>query len=343
MNAKPFGQDRQNGHNMQIRKASTMTDNRKPILFLVGPTAIGKTAFAIELAEHLGTEIIGADSMQIYQYMDIGTGKPTKQERDRVCHHLVDFIHPSEPFSVGRYRREACDVIDRMHAAGQVSLVVGGTGLYIRSLTNGLFDGPEADPKIRSYFKELAATKGRNALYDELKSVDPKSARKIHPNDERRLIRALEVYRITGRPISELQEEQKAHLESQYRFILFGLTMSRNKLYTVIEKRIDKMIRQGLVDEVRSLLAMGVDEQAISMQGLGYKEIIPVILRKEPLRDAVELLKKETRHFAKRQFTWFKAEPGLHWLDIGAFPSGAEAVHSLINLVDQALLNKTET
>ncbi len=314
-----------------------MKDHRKPILFLAGPTAIGKTAFAIELAEHLGTEIIGADSMQIYRYMDIGTGKPTKQERGRVHHHLVDFVHPAEPFSVGKYSREACGVIDRMHTSGQVPLVVGGTGLYIRALTNGLFDGPEADPKIRSYFKDFAAEKGRNALYDELKSVDLKSARKIHPNDERRLIRALEVYRITGRPISELQEEQKAHLESQYRFLFFGLTMSRNKLYTVIEKRIDRMVQQGLVDEVRSLLAMGVHEQAISMQGLGYKEIIPVILRKEPLRDAIELLKKETRHFAKRQMTWFQAEKRIQWIDLGEYRSREEAINQLLQMTEEGL------
>ncbi|NOY53214.1 MAG: tRNA (adenosine(37)-N6)-dimethylallyltransferase MiaA [Deltaproteobacteria bacterium] len=302
-----------------------MTDHRKPILFLVGPTAVGKTRFAIELADNLGTEIIGADSMQIYRYMDIGTGKPTKQERDRIQHHLVDFVHPSESYSVGKYRRKAGEIIDRMHAAGRVPLVVGGTGLYIRVLTNGLFNGPEADPEIRNSLKVLAAKKGRNALYNQLKTVDPKSACRIHPNDERRLIRALEVYRITGRPISELQEEQKANLESQYRFIFFGLTMSRNKLYPVIEKRIDKMIRQGLLDEVRGLLAMGVDKNAGSMQGLGYKEMIPVVIGKEKLRNAVDLLKKETRHFAKRQMTWFQTEKRIEWIDTGSFrkPQGA--------------------
>ncbi len=307
-----------------------MKDHRKPILFLVGPTAVGKTAFALDLAEHLETEIIGADSMQIYRYMDIGTGKPTRQERERVAHHLVDFVHPSESYSVGKYRREASAVIDRMHEAGQVPLIVGGTGLYIRALTQGLFNGPEADPEIRNSLKEFALAKGANALYNHLKSVDPSAACKIHPNDERRLIRALEVYRITGRPISELQAEQKRNIESTFRFILFGLTLSRNKLYGVIDKRVDQMINQGLLDEVRSLMAMGIDPKAVSMQGLGYKEIIPVVLGKEKLRDAVDLLKKETRHFAKRQMTWFQAEKRISWIDLGEFRDRKEALNRLL-------------
>ncbi len=314
-----------------------MPSAKRPIVFLIGPTAVGKTETAMQLAEHLATEIVGADSMQIYEYMDIGTGKPTPSERARVRHHLVDCVHPSETYSVGRYRKDAGAVIDQLHEAGKVPLVVGGTGLYIRALTDGLFEGPEADSFVRNHLKGIASTRGTNALYEKLKSVDPVSSRKIHPNDARRLIRALEVHAITGRPISELQEEHRRQTEARYHYLMYGLTVSRNRLYPIIEARVDRMIELGLVDEVRSLVAMGIDKDAISMQGLGYKQLMPFMAHEMSLEQAVENIKQETRHFAKRQLTWFRAESRIQWIDLGSFQSHYGAVEHLIQRTDKAL------
>jgi tRNA dimethylallyltransferase len=330
-----------NGDSNGTERFGIMSTEKFPVLILTGPTAVGKTALGMVLAAQLETEIIGADSMQIYRYMDIGTGKPTLQERSYIRHHLVDFVHPSEPYSVGKYRKEAMDVIEKMHTEGKVPLVVGGTGLYIRALTLGLFEGPDADPDIRNYFKEITERDGRNALYEQLKKVDPEAAKRIHPNDERRLIRALEVHRITGKPISQLQQEQKDRLEARYRFIFFGLRLSRNKLYGIIEKRVDRMIEMGLLDEVRSLLSMGVPADSVAMQGLGYKQIVPVIQRKQELKQAVEQVKKETRHFAKRQMTWFNGEERIEWLDLNAFRTREAAVRKLIDLAGERLQEKS--
>lgn len=302
---------------------------KKPLLFLVGPTAVGKTEFGIRLARRLGTEIIGADSMQIYRYMDIGTGKPSLKERAQVRHHMVDFVHPSESYSAGRFKSDAERAINDLHDQGKVPLIVGGTGLYVRALTEGLFAGPEADPEVRIRLKEFALNNNHNALHKRLTEVDPESSARIHPNDEKRLIRALEVYEITGIPISVHQAEQRASQRERYGFVLFGLTLSRNRLYGIIEERVDRMIEMGLVDEVRSLMKMGLTASAVSMQGLGYKEIFPVVEKGRPLKEAVALLKKETCHFAKRQMTWFNADKRIDWIDIGNFPDTEAASQHL--------------
>jgi len=275
--------------------------------------------------------------MQIYQYMDIGTGKPTPEERSLVHHHLVDFIHPAEHYSAGRYKKDADDVLKKLHGEDKIPIVVGGTGLYIRAVTHGIFEGPEADHNLRNRFKEKALKDGLNSLYKKLKVDDPESANKIHPNDERRIIRALEVLEITGKPISTLQKEQRIRCEQRYRYVMFGLTTSRNKLYTTIENRVDQMIEKGLIHEVKGLLKMGVKEDAVSMQGLGYKEIIPYLRKERSFERAVDVLKQETRHFAKRQFTWFKAEPRIHWFDTGTFKTREGAVHSFIDSAQKEL------
>jgi tRNA dimethylallyltransferase len=319
------------------REGKMVLSNKQVILFIIGPTAVGKTEFGIRLAQHLDSEIVGADSMQIYKYMDIGTGKPVPEERTQAKHHLIDFVHPEDGYSVGHYKKDSDAVIGELHDMGKIPIVVGGTGLYIRSITDGLFEGPEADPDLRKLLKETALNEGANSLYNQLKRVDPVATKRIHPNDERRLVRALEVYRITGKPISELQEEQRAMIEEQYRFVMIGLNNSRNRLYADIENRVDRMIEKGLVDEVRSLLKMGVREDAVSMQGLGYKELIPYLKKERPLEKAVKILKQETRHFAKRQITWFKADQRIQWLDIGVFETRGKAIRSMIDLVDQQL------
>jgi tRNA dimethylallyltransferase len=279
--------------------------------------------------------------MQIYQYMDIGTGKPTPEERSLVQHHLVDYIHPAEHYSAGRYKKDADDVLKNLHDEEKIPIVVGGTGLYIRAVTHGIFEGPEADHNLRNRLKEKALKDGLNSLYQKLKVDDPESSNKIHPNDERRIIRALEVLEITGKPISTLQKEQRIRREQRYRYVMFGLTTSRNKLYVTIENRVDQMIEKGLINEVKGLLKMGVKEDAVSMQGLGYKEIIPYLRKERSLERAVDVLKQETRHFAKRQFTWFKAEPRIRWFDTGAFKTREGAVHSFIDSAEREL-KKTE-
>lgn len=275
--------------------------------------------------------------MQVYQEMDIGTSKPTPHERLLVRHHLVDFVHPSESYSVGRFQKDADAVIRQLHDTGKVPLVVGGTGLYVRALTHGLFEGPEADPGLRKRLKDLALKQGPNALYEKLKQADTESAKRIHPNDERRLIRAIEVHELTGKTISALQGEQKALREGQYRIVMIGLTTSRNRLYAKIETRVERMMEMGLVNEVKKLLEMGVSEDSVSMQGLGYKEIIAYLKKKTTLNEAVNILKQETRHFAKHQMTWFKAEPRIQWLEISAYPDPDKLHEAVIALAEKNL------
>ena len=303
---------------------------------------MGKTALALELARYLGTEIVGADSMQVYRHMVIGTGQPTAEQRRAVPHHLVDYVHPTEPYSAGRYKVDAEAVLERLLAEDRVPLVVGGTGLYVRVLVQGLFQGPPAVPALRRRLKEFARTEGLNALFSRLKQVDPSAADRIHPHDERRLIRALEVYEVTGRPISALQEEERLRQAARFRPIIVGLTMSRNRLYERIDRRVDAMIRAGLVQEVRALLEMGVPPDATSMQGLGYKEMIPYLEGQARLEQAVQTLKQATRHYAKRQLTWFRADPSVHWLDVGTGSSPTDAAGMLVNLAERLLARPRE-
>jgi tRNA dimethylallyltransferase len=286
-----------------------------PILILAGPTAAGKTEASILLAQELGAEIVSADALQVYRRMDIGTAKPSREQRKLVFHHMMDIVEPDQPYSAGDYLRDARAAIDGIIASGSVPLVVGGTGLYIRALTRGLFHGPPADLELRGRLLQREAEGEPGILYADLVKVDPEAAIKIHPNDLRRTIRALEVYYLRDKKLSVFQSEH-GFQDRTHRFSLIFLVRSRPELYARIEQRVDKMIAEGLEAEVRSLLDRGYSPELASLQGLGYKHFIDHFLGRTSRNEAITLLKRDTRRFAKRQFTWFRREPDTQWVDI---------------------------
>ena len=285
------------------------------LLCILGPTAVGKTEIAIAIAEKLDAEIVSADSRQIYQYMDIGTAKPTPSEQARVRHHLIDCVAPDERFSVADYQRAADMAIQDIQSRGKQAMLVGGAGLYFRAVVDGLFDGPDADPEFRARLRAKVQEFGSNVLHSRLSQVDPESASRIHPNDLIRIIRALEVYEKTGKTISELQKEWN-RARPRYSFIAFGINRERQELYQRIEIRVDKMLAAGLLEEVKSLIERGYDKNLPSMQGFGYKELLDYLDGKCDWDTAVNLLKRNTRRFAKRQLTWFRNDPRIEWINL---------------------------
>ena len=297
----------------------------KPILIIAGPTAVGKTDASILLAQELRAEIVSADSMQIYRGMDIGTAKPTKEQRRIVYHHMIDIAEPDQPYSVGDYLRDARSAIDGILSCGGTPIVVGGTGLYIRALTRGLFPGPPGDLELRERLLQRESEGGEGTLYSDLVKVDPEAAIKIHPNDLRRTVRALEVYHLKERKLSEFHREHSFQ-DRPYRFRLLFLVRSRTELYPRIEKRVDQMIFDGLEAEVQALLDRAYSPDLPSMQGLGYKQFIDHYLGRISRDDAVALLKRDTKRFAKRQFTWFRRESEAQWLDISGIVNACEIV-----------------
>jgi tRNA dimethylallyltransferase len=299
------------------------TPSDKPILIIAGPTAVGKTDVSLLLAKELHAEIVSADSMQIYRGMDIGTAKPTKEQRTLVYHHMIDIAEPDQPYSVGDYLRDARAAIDGIIASGGVPIVVGGTGLYIRALTRGLFHGPPADLELRERLLHREAEGGAGILYADLVKVDPEAAIKIHPNDLRRTIRALEVFYLRDKKLSEFQSAH-AFQDRPYRFRLLFLVRSRAELYPRIEKRVDQMLEQGLENEVSALFDRGLSPDLISMQGLGYKHFMACFQGKIARDEVVELLKRDTRRYAKRQFTWFRREPEAIWVDISGLGNSVD-------------------
>ena len=296
-----------------------------PILIIAGPTAVGKTDASLLLAQELGAEIVSADSMQIYRGMDIGTAKPTREQRRLVYHHMLDIADPAQPYSVGDYLRDARAALDGIISSGGVPIVVGGTGLYIRALMRGLFHGPPADVELRGRLLQKDADQGEGALYAELAEVDSAAAVKIHPNDLRRTVRALEVYYLRDRTISDFQQEH-AFRDRPYPFRLLFLTRERKELYPRIERRVDQMIADGLEAEVRSLFDQGYADTLPSMRGLGYKHFMDFFHGRSSREDAVALLKRDTKRYAKRQFTWFRREPEAAWVDITGLTRPEEIV-----------------
>lgn len=287
--------------------------NKMKIVVIVGPTASGKSALAMELAEKFNGEIVSADSMQVYRYMNIGTAKPAMEQRKKIVHHLIDVADPDEGFTAARYSGEASKAICGIHERGKNVFVVGGTGLYIKALTKGLFKGPGSDARIRSELIALGAgSEGAQYLYEKLKEADSDAASKIHPNNVARIVRALEVYYLTNKPISAFQKEH-SFSEEPYEVMKIGLAVDRKSLYKGIEDRVDNMMQAGLVEEIRRLLAMGYSPGIKTMCGLGYKEIIGYIQGKYGLSDAVMEIKKNTRRYAKRQMTWFRKEVDIRW------------------------------
>jgi tRNA dimethylallyltransferase len=297
--------------------AETLERAQPRLVILLGPTGAGKSGLGIELAEAFGGEILNADSMQVYRYMDIGTAKPTPEERQRIKHHLVDLVTPDEPFHAGLYRTLGRKTVDSLHQKGTPAFVVGGTGLYIKALTQGLFTSPKINSTVRERLKQEAERRGREFVYQRLKEVDPKAAARIHPQDLFRTIRALEVFESTGVQISFLQEQHRFG-DRPYLTLKIGLEMDRVKLYRRIEERVSRMIERGFLQEVEGLLEMGYGQGLKPMQGLGYKQMVQFLLNELGWDEAVNLMKRETRHYAKRQWTWFKADREVCWRDESA-------------------------
>ena len=287
---------------------------KRPLIILTGPTAVGKTKASIGLAKAVGGEIISADSMQVYRHMDIGSAKIKKEEMEGVPHHLIDVLEPDEEFHVARFQQMAKSAMEEIYARGHVPIIVGGTGFYIQALLYDIdFFKGEEDTSYREELEAFADENGAEALHARLRAVDPVSADTIHANNVKRVIRALEFYRQTGTKISEHNETEREK-ESPYNFAYFVLTDEREHLYQRIEKRIDQMLDEGLVDEVCSLRDKGYTRDMVSMQGLGYKEILAYLDGECSLDEAVYILKRDTRHFAKRQLTWFRRERDVIWI-----------------------------
>lgn len=310
-----------------------MTDESKPkLLVLIGPTAVGKTKMSIELAKEFGCEIISGDSMQVYRGMDIGTAKISADEMEGIPHHLIDIHEPDHPYSVAEFQEQSRRLITEIAGRGKLPFIVGGTGLYVESVCYGYqFSETGADEAFRDEQFRYANENGAEALHRKLADVDPETADRLHPNDLRRVVRALEVFHMTGIPLSaQLAPQTK---QSPYDLCLVGLTMDRQMLYNRIEERIDLMLNQGLVDEVAALMDKGYAPGLVSMQGLGYKEIVSHLNGEFSYEEAVVLLKRDTRRFAKRQLSWFRHMKDIEWVDVtdsGNFSANYQKIRAII-------------
>ena len=288
---------------------------KRPLIILTGPTAVGKTKASIGLAKALNGEIISADSMQVYKYMDIGSAKIRPEEMQGIKHYLIDELMPDEEFHVVRFQQMAKEAIKEIYAKGKIPIVVGGTGFYIQALLYDIdFTESNEDSKYRQELEQLAKERGAEYIHDMLRKVDPVSADTIHANNVKRVIRALEFYHQTGEKISEHNEQERAK-DSPYDFCYFVLNDDREKLYERINLRIDQMLEEGLVDEVKALKNKGYTRDMVSMQGLGYKEVLDYLNGECTLEEAIYILKRDTRHFAKRQLTWFRRERDVIWIE----------------------------
>ena len=299
---------------------------KKPLIILTGPTAVGKTKASIGLAKALNGEIISADSMQVYKYMDIGSAKIRPEELDGIKHYLIDELEPDEEFHVVRFQHMAKAAMEEIYAKGKVPIVVGGTGFYIQALLYDIdFTENEEDTAYRMELEQIAKENGPEKLHEMLREVDPESADAIHANNVKRVIRALEFYKLTGQKISEHNEKERAK-ESPYEFCYFVLNDDRKLLYDRIDLRIDKMMEEGLLEEVSSLKNKGYTKDMVSMQGLGYKEILDYLNGECSLEEAIYILKRDTRHFAKRQLTWFRRERDVIWVDKNNYDHDEEKI-----------------
>lgn len=298
------------------------------IIIIQGPTASGKSELAVRLAESFSGEIINADSMQVYRGMDIGTAKPPREMLARVPHHLLGIIDPDMQFSAADFRREAENAIRDIIDRGKKVFVVGGTGLYIKALTKGLIDSPGGNDKLREELKEVARIHGNLDLYERLASVDPATAEKLHPNDLVRIIRALEVHEMTGRSMSEFRNLHRFENNSNYHCLKLGIAVDRTELYRRIDDRVDWMMEHGLVEEVEGLLAKGYSPCLKAMRSLGYSQICSFLAGEIPLEEAVNLIKRDTRRYSKRQMTWFRKDDEIKWFD---YPSNIAIISNIVN------------
>ena len=298
----------------------------KPLIILTGPTAVGKTALSIRLAKAIGGEIISADSMQVYRHMDIGSAKITREEMEGVPHYLIDVLDPDEEFNVTVFQKMAMEAMEEIYSHGHIPIVTGGTGFYIQALLYNIdFTENGEDNSIRRELETLGQERGAGVLHRLLEDVDPDSAAEIHENNMKRVIRAIEYYRQTGERISEHNKRERQK-KSPYDFLYYVVNTDRASLYERIDRRVDLMLEQGLVEEVMHLKSLGLTRDMISMQGLGYKEILDYLQGIYTMDEAVYVLKRDTRHFAKRQITWFKREQGVRWLNLPDFNNDLDQV-----------------
>jgi tRNA dimethylallyltransferase len=284
-----------------------------PLVVIVGPTGSGKSALAIFLARRLDGEVLACDSTQVYRHFDIGTGKVTLAERSLVPHHLMDQAEPDEVFTAGEFRRRAILVLEDLRRRGRLGVLTAGTGLYLRALLEGLFEGPQRSEELRARLRERAARLGSAYLHRILERVDPESGRRIGPRDEPKMIRALEVRFLSGKTISELFRKGRPRLEG-FTWVKLGLLPERLALYEKIEQRVEEMLAAGWIEEVRGLLHRGYSTRLKPFQFIGYRELVDALAGKLTRKEAIRLIKRETRHYAKRQITWFRKEPGVHWI-----------------------------
>ncbi|MDD6628868.1 MAG: tRNA (adenosine(37)-N6)-dimethylallyltransferase MiaA [Lachnospiraceae bacterium] len=308
----------------------------KKLVILTGPTAVGKSELAVQLAKEIGGEIISADSMQVYRHMDIGSAKILPEEMEGIPHHLIDVLEPTEEFNVVVFQKMVKEVMEEIRQRGHIPILTGGTGFYIQAVLYDIdFTHNDEDSHFRRQLEQLAKDKGNETLYERLKQIDPESCESIHPNNVKRVIRAIEFYEKTGKKISQHNREQHENL-SPYRFAYFVLNDERAKLYDRIDKRVEKMLSKGLVAEVESLKNMGCTRDLVSMQGLGYKEILDYLNGNCSLEEAVYLIKRDTRHFAKRQLTWFRREKEVTWINKQDFDySSQDILNYMIKILQE--------
>jgi len=302
------------------------------VVLIVGPTCSGKTYLSLKLAQLIPAEIISADSRQIYKLLDIGTAKPSKLQLEKVPHHLIDILDPSENYDASLFEKDAEKVIEEIFNKNKTPIVVGGSGLYIKALIDGIFDTADKDEEYRLELHQKRKEFGNEFLYEELKKIDPKSAAKMLPQNWKRVMRALEVFHTTGEQIWKHHQKQSSEKEKKYLFSQFGLNWERKTLYENVDKRVNEMIEQGFVDEVKNVLSKGYDKDLNSLNTVGYKEIIQYLEKEISLERAIELIKRNTRHYAKRQLTWFKKDKRIHWFEV-----------KNLNEIDQLAKNITES
>lgn len=311
--------------------------SKKPMIVLTGPTAVGKTALSIDLAKKINGAIISADSMQVYKYMDIGSAKITKEEMQGIDHYLIDELMPEDEFNIVKFQKMAKEALDKIYSKGQIPIITGGTGFYIQGLLYDIdFEAQNQNDSIRKELEVFAEEKGAHQLHELLKDIDQVSYDTIHENNVKRVIRAIEFYRISGYPISEHNQQEKQK-ESPYNFAYFVLNDDRENLYNRIDKRVDIMVKQGLVEEVRRLHEMGYSKEMVSMQGLGYKEILRSFEGEYSIEEAIDIIKRETRRFAKRQLTWFRREKEVIWINKNEYNYSDDLI---IDKMEKILLDK---
>lgn len=308
----------------------------RPLVVLVGPTAVGKSEIGLRLARDLSTDLLTADSRQVYRGMDIATDKPAMEQRHGVPHRLIDLVDPDEPFNAGQYRSLALQEIERLYGERRVPLVVGGTGLYVRTLIHGLCDAPPADEAFRASLLREAEARGRYFLHEELTRIDPESAARLHPHDEVKIVRALEVHHLSGRRLSDVQQRH-GFAEQPFSVLMIGLNRDRSALYRRIDGRVESMFARGVVEETASLLARGYRRDSGAMKGLGYQQISGYLSGQYDRAEALRLLQRDTRHFAKRQLTWFRKEPGLQWWSLSEQDSPEDVAGRLLETVQSFL------